>query len=46
MAFSFAQVAGPTGGSWIAGHYGFSILWWVAGAMCLVTGILFRTAKF
>lgn len=46
MAFSFAQVAGPTGGSWLAGHYSFSILWWVAGALCLVTGILFRTAKF
>ncbi len=46
MAWSLAQVAGPTSGSWIASHYSFSILWWAAGAMCLVTGILFRTAKF
>ncbi|HVU85024.1 MAG TPA: MFS transporter [Puia sp.] len=45
MAWSVAQVAGPTGGSWVAGHFGFSILWWIAGGICLLTAILFRTAK-
>ncbi|HEY4154605.1 MAG TPA: MFS transporter [Puia sp.] len=45
MAWSLAQVAGPTGGTWIAGHYGFYTLWWIAGGICLLTAILFRTAK-
>ena len=46
MAWSLAQVAGPTGGTWIAGHYGFNILWWIAGGICVLTGLLFRVAKF
>ncbi|MEO6961081.1 MAG: MFS transporter [Puia sp.] len=45
MAWSLAQVAGPTGGTWIAGHYGFNILWWVTGGLCLITSMLFRTFK-
>jgi predicted MFS family arabinose efflux permease len=45
MAWSVAQVAGPTGGTWVAEHYGFNNLWWIAGGICLLTGILFRTAK-
>ena len=45
MAWSVAQVAGPTGGTWVAGHYGFHILWWITGGICLLTGILFRTVK-
>lgn len=45
MAWSLAQVVGPTGGTWIAGHYGFTILWWIVGGICLLTGLLFRTAK-
>ncbi|MDP4250372.1 MAG: MFS transporter [Bacteroidota bacterium] len=45
MAWSLAQVAGPIGGTWIAGHYGFNILWWVTGGVCLITCILFRTFK-
>ena len=45
MAWSLAQVVGPTGGTWIAGHFGFNSLWWIATLVCLVTGIFFRTAK-
>ena len=45
MAWSLAQVVGPTGGTWIAGHFGFNSLWWIASIVCLITGILFRTAK-
>jgi predicted MFS family arabinose efflux permease len=45
MAWSFAQVLGPTGGTWIAGHWGFNSLWWISALICLVAGILFRTVK-
>jgi len=45
MAWSFAQVLGPTGGTWIAGHIGFNYLWWIAAIICAITGILFRTLK-
>ena len=45
MAWSFAQVLGPTGGTWIAGHWGFNSLWWISAIICLITGILFRTVK-
>jgi predicted MFS family arabinose efflux permease len=45
MAWSLAQVAGPTGGAWIAGHFGFNSLWWIAAILCAVTGILFRLLK-
>jgi predicted MFS family arabinose efflux permease len=45
MAWSLAQVLGPTGGTWIAGHWGFNSLWWISALICLIAGILFRTAK-
>jgi predicted MFS family arabinose efflux permease len=45
MAWSLAQVVGPTGGTWVAGHWGFNSLWWIAASICLITGILFRTVK-
>jgi predicted MFS family arabinose efflux permease len=45
MAWSLAQVLGPTGGSWIAGHWGFNSLWWIAAIICAVTGIFFRLLK-
>ncbi len=46
MAWSIAQVVGPTGGSWIATHSGFNSLWWISAGLCLLTGILFRTIRF
>jgi predicted MFS family arabinose efflux permease len=45
MAWSLAQVVGPTGGTWIAGHFGFNSLWWITAIICGITGILFRTLK-
>jgi predicted MFS family arabinose efflux permease len=45
MAWSFAQVVGPTGGTWIAGHLGFNILWWISAIVCGLTGLLFRILK-
>jgi MFS family permease len=45
MAWSLAQVLGPTGGTWIAGHWGFNSLWWLSALICLIAGILFRTVK-
>ncbi len=45
MAWSLAQVVGPTGGTWIAGHWGFNSLWWITAIICTITGILFRLLK-
>ena len=45
MAWSAAQVVGPTGGTWIAGHLGFNTLWWITAVLCVITGVLFRTLK-
>jgi predicted MFS family arabinose efflux permease len=45
MAWSLAMVIGPTGGSWIASHWGFNSLWWITTAVCLITGLLFRSPK-
>ena len=45
MAWSLAMVVGPTGGSWIAGHWGFNNLWWISTIVCLATGFLFRSKK-
>jgi predicted MFS family arabinose efflux permease len=45
MAWSLAQVVGPTGGTWTAGHFGFNSLWWIMAVICMITGILFRTLK-
>jgi MFS family permease len=45
MAWSLAMVVGPTGGSWIAGHWGFNGLWWIATILCLIGSLLFRSPK-
>lgn len=45
MAWSLAMVLGPTGGSWIAGHWGFNSLWWLATIVCCVAGLFFRSPK-
>jgi len=45
MAWSFSQVLGPTSGTWIAGHWGFNMLWWISAVICIITAIFFRTAK-
>jgi MFS family permease len=45
MAWSIAQVLGPTGGTWIASHWGFNSLWWLSAIICTITGLLFRILK-
>jgi predicted MFS family arabinose efflux permease len=38
LSWSFAQIIGPSGGGWIADHFGFSWLWGALIALCLFTG--------
>jgi MFS family permease len=45
IAWSTAQVIGPTGGAVIAEHAGFNVLWWVVGGMCLLAAIGFRRLR-
>jgi len=45
MAWSIAQVLGPTGGTWIASHWGFNSLWWISAIICAITGLLFRVLR-
>jgi predicted MFS family arabinose efflux permease len=42
IAWSTAQVIGPAGGAEIAQRAGFTVLWWVVGAGCLLAAISFR----
>lgn len=42
MAWSFAQVLAPTLGGYIIAMGGFSTLWWILGALCLISSVGFR----
>jgi predicted MFS family arabinose efflux permease len=42
IAWSTAQVIGPTGGAEVAQYLNFRVLWWGAGAVSLVAAIGFR----
>jgi predicted MFS family arabinose efflux permease len=42
IAWSTAQVLGPTGGSQIVEHFSFRTLWWVAAAVCVASSLGFR----
>jgi predicted MFS family arabinose efflux permease len=42
VAWSTAQVVGPSGGAQIAQHFGFRILWWVIGGISMLAAIGFR----
>lgn len=39
MAWSMAQVVGPVSSGFVAEHYGYDILWWATGAVCLLLSI-------
>jgi predicted MFS family arabinose efflux permease len=41
MAWSAAQTLGPMGGAQLAEHSGFSTLWWVVGAICIIASLSF-----
>lgn len=42
MAWSAAQTLGPMGGAQVAEHWGFSVLWWIIGAICFITSFLMK----
>jgi predicted MFS family arabinose efflux permease len=42
MAWSAAQTLGPMGGAQVAQHWGFNILWWITGGVCIIAAIAFR----
>jgi len=41
MAWSAAQSLGPMGGSQIAQHFGFPVLWWIVGGVALIASFSF-----
>jgi len=43
LSWSFAQIIGPSGGGWIAEHFGFTWLWVALIALCLITGLGFSS---
>ena len=42
MAWSTAQVLGPSVGAQVAGHYSFKTLWWVSGCLCFFTSLGYK----
>jgi predicted MFS family arabinose efflux permease len=42
IAWSTAQVLGPTGGTQVVQHVGFSALWWLVGGLCLTASFLIK----
>lgn len=42
VAWSTAQVLGPGTGSLIAGHWGFTSLWWIVGAICTTSALGYK----
>lgn len=42
MAWSAAQTLGPMGGAQLAQYAGFTVLWWVVGALSLIAALAFR----
>ena len=45
IAWSIAQTCGPLFGSQIAQAAGFSVLWWVVGGLCILSGVGFMTIR-
>jgi predicted MFS family arabinose efflux permease len=41
MAWSAAQTLGPMGGAQVAQYWGFSVLWWITGGMCIFAAYAF-----
>jgi len=42
MAWSSAQVLGPSLGAQVAGHFSFRMLWWVTGCTCFAAAVGFK----
>jgi MFS family permease len=43
MAWSTAQVLGPSLGSQVAGHFSFRTLWWITTSVCCVAALGFKS---
>jgi len=41
MAWSAAQTLGPMGGAQVVEHYGFALLWWLVGCICIFASFAF-----
>lgn len=41
MAWSAAQTLGPMGGAQVVEHYGFNLLWWLVGGICIFASFAF-----
>ncbi len=41
MAWSAAQTLGPMAGAQLVQHYGFNLLWWVVGGLCLLASVAY-----
>ncbi len=42
VAWSIAQVLGPSTGTIIAENYGFTTLWWVIGGICIIAAVGYK----
>ncbi len=45
MSWSAAQTLGPMGGAQLAQHSGFTYLWWIVGAVCILSAFFYRSIK-
>jgi len=45
IAWSTAQVLGPSGGAQVVEHFSFRLLWWLIGGLCIVTSFCLKLLK-
>jgi predicted MFS family arabinose efflux permease len=45
IAWSTAQVIGPSAGAEIAQRFGFKVLWWIVGGVCVVAALAYRRLR-
>jgi predicted MFS family arabinose efflux permease len=45
IAWSTAQVIGPSAGAEIAQRFGFNVLWWIVGGVCAIAALAYRRLR-
>ena len=45
IAWSTAQVIGPSAGAAVAQRFGFNVLWWIVGSVCVVAALAYRRLR-
>jgi predicted MFS family arabinose efflux permease len=45
IAWSTAQVIGPSAGAEVAQRFGFNVLWWIVGGLCAVAALAYRNLR-